>query len=389
MLGSVIEALVRFARVVSDADGAEDVLGRLAHALHEHVCPDGVAVYALGDEGKLRLAAERGLGEAARLEVDVDDIETLAEKLCSVSASQHVAHVSRPLVARAGLYGYVVMLHTSPRPDTSFALADGFIDLAAVALSTASHVNQLERQFAELREQQELLARSEKLRALGQMAAGVSHDLRNILNPLSLHLQVISMALERRNIDDAKESVDEMKGVLQRGLQTVERLRGFSRQNKDTKKELVELDRLAREALSIGKTRAASDGRRVPRIREELGSSPATLGVSSEIVSALVNLIVNAIDAMAEKGGTLTIRSGGDDAESWVEVADDGPGMSPDIAKLIFDPFFTTKGQEGTGLGLAMVREIAQRHGGTVTVDTEEGRGATFRFSIPGLLPQT
>jgi signal transduction histidine kinase len=225
------------------------------------------------------------------------------------------------------------------------------------------------------------MARTEKLRALGQMAAGISHDLKNILNPLSLHLQFVARSLDRGQVDDAKESVGEMRQSLQRGVQTLERLRSFSRQSNDEKTERLPLDPLAREAVAIGKSRAASGSGRLPKIVEELGDPPPVNVIASEIVAALVNLVVNAIDAGA---GTITLRSGTEEGGSWVEVADDGPGMPPEVAKRVFEPFFTTKGEEGTGLGLAMVYATMQRHGGSVSVDTAPGKGTRFRFHFPG-----
>jgi signal transduction histidine kinase len=98
-------------------------------------------------------------------------------------------------------------------------------------------------------------------------------------------------------------------------------------------------------------------------------------------VSALVNLIVNAIEAM--NGGTITLRTGVGDDGVWVQVSDNGPGMPPDVERRIFEPFFTTKGSEGTGLGLAMVYACMQRQGGTVKVETAEGKGTTFTLSFP------
>lgn len=380
-----IAALGKFARVVSDAAAVADVLAYLADALFEHVSPDGVAVYALENDGKLRLAAARGVDRAqAAVEVDLDDVGELPARVRNAAGPSFVAHVNRPLVAAASLYGDVVLLSKDVTPP-DLALADGLIDLAAVALGTAAHVAQLERQFEELRAQQEILARTEKLRALGQMAAGISHDLKNILNPLSLHLQVVSRSLERGKLDDAKESVLEMKQSLQRGLQTLERLRSFSRQSKEEKTELVGLDDLAREAVAIGKSRASSGSSRVPSIVEDLHGPPPVNAVGSEIVAALVNLVVNAIDAGA---GTITLRSGTDDvSRSWVEIADDGPGMAPDVAKRIFEPFFTTKGVDGTGLGLAMVYATMKRLDGTVSVETAEGKGTSFRLLFPRAAP--
>jgi len=279
-------------------------------------------------------------------------------------------------------------------------VGEGLIDLAALALENDAHVAQLERQYAELHAQQEMLIRTEKLRALGQMAAGVSHDVRNILNPLSLHIQLITRGIDRGQLQDAKESAVEMKQVLQRGLQTLDRLRDFSRQNNEGKSELVEVDTLVREAVAIGKARAASRGN-LPRIQDDgLSGPPPVMAISSEIVSAVVNLIVNAIDALASAAkaaaatgggppssggatGTITLRSGEDDKGVWIEVADDGPGMPPEVANRVFEPFFTTKGEEGTGLGLAMVYATMQRHGGSVTIDTKQGKGTTFRLSLP------
>ncbi len=376
-----IDALVRFARVVSDADGASDVLAVLADALHTHVCEDGVAVYALGPNGTLALAAERGLGDVAKIAIELDEMASLGDRVRACCGPGFRNHVARPLVAGGNLFGAVVLLYRDdegPEP-RKLSLAEGLIDLAAIALGEAAHVEQLERQFAELRAQQEMLARTEKLRALGQMAAGISHDLKNILNPLSLHIQLITRSLDRGNVEDAKESAVEMKQVLQRGVQTLERLREFSRQEKEAKTELVDLDRLAREAAAIGKSRSTSGGR-VLRIHEELGAPAHVMAVSGEVVSALVNLVVNAVDAGAS---SITLRSGQDAGGSWVEVADDGPGMPPEVAKRVFEPFFTTKGAEGTGLGLSMVYATMQRHGGAVTLDSKQGDGTTFRLWFP------
>jgi signal transduction histidine kinase len=202
------------------------------------------------------------------------------------------------------------------------------------------------------------------------------------LNPLSLHLQVADRAIVRGDTAEARESVAEMKQVVVRGVETVERLRAYSRQTKETKTELVELDRLVREAAGIAKPRMAATGH-VLQIVEELGAPEPVMAVAGEVVSALVNLVVNAIDAAGTKGKTLTLRSGESDGGSFVEIEDDGPGMSSDVEKRVFEPFFTTKGTEGTGLGLAMVYATVQRYGGNITLDTVPGRGTRFRLWFP------
>ncbi|MBK9266220.1 MAG: response regulator [Polyangiaceae bacterium] len=253
--------------------------------------------------------------------------------------------------------------------------------LGRLAAAVERELNEHEQRIAR-RKAEDLLARTEKTRAIGQMAAGVTHDLVNILNPLSLHLQVLSRAIDRGRTDEAKESIAEMKQVLECGMQTLVRLRNYSRQTAEARAELVDLDRLVRQAAEIAKPRMAARGRLL-RIREELGGPPGFWGHSGDIVSALVNLIVNAIDALAEGGGSITLRTGQTGGQAWVQVADDGPGMPTDVEKRVFEPFFTTKGDEGTGLGLAMVHACMERHGGSVKLETAPGKGTTFTLSFP------
>src|SRR5581483_9315200 len=167
-----------------------------------------------------------------------------------------------------------------------------------------------------------------------------SHDLKNILNPLSLHLQFIERAIDKGDTADVKESIVEMKQVVLRGVQTVERLREYSRQSPDSRAEPVNLDKLVHEAAEIARPRMSARGGRLGKIKEELGSPPLVTGRSGEIVSALVNLVVNAIDAMPS-GGTITLRTGQTESGSWVAVQDDGPGMPPEIERRVFEPFFT------------------------------------------------
>ncbi len=386
-----IDVLIRFARLVSDASEGAEVLPLLADALLEHVPAAGVAVVEISSTGEGRLAVARGVPPSVHdVRVDVDAIgEELGEQLLAATEGTFTEEQTRPLVAGGSLFGAVVIFFDAQRPVTpeGMQLADGLVDLAAIALGNASALAKLEQSHAELAASQEMLARSEKLRALGQMAAGVSHDLKNILNPLSLHLQFIERSIDKGKIPDAKESCTEMKQVLVRGVQTLERLREYSRQSKESKTELVDLDRLAREAAEIARPRMAAVGGRGVRINQELTGPPQVMAISGEVVSALVNLVVNAIDALAGNGGTVTLRSGESNGGSFVSVEDDGPGMPKDVETRVFEPFFTTKGAEGTGLGLAMVYACMQRHGGTVSLETQPGQGTRFTLWFPGGAP--
>lgn len=380
-----IDVLVRFARLVSDAATSAEILPLLADAIHENVGAGGVCIVEIGATGGARFAAARGLPPAAlALALDPDEMgEELGRAVSKACEGTFTRAETRPLVAGGNLFGAVVMLFEDAPPKTgSLRLAEGLVDLAAITLGEAAQMQKLEKSLEDLRASQDVLSRTEKLRALGQMAAGVSHDLKNILNPLSLHLQVADRAILRGNTEEARESIVEMKQVVVRGVETLERLRAYSRQTKESKTELLDLDRLAREAAGIAKPRMAATGH-VLRIVEDLHAPPSVMGASGEVVSALVNLVVNAIDAAGTTGKQITLRSGEEAGGSFVEVEDDGPGMPPEVEKRVFEPFFTTKGAEGTGLGLAMVYATVQRYGGNVTLDTALGRGTRFRLWFP------
>jgi signal transduction histidine kinase len=377
-----LEALTRFARFASEAGTGSAILPLLADALVTHVGADAVAIVEIREGGVALVPSPHLAKGLETFAIDPNAIgEELDQQLKAACDERFPFVQSHPLVSGGGLFGSVLMFFRREPPAERRPLAEGLIDLAAVTLASASKLQQLVRSHAELRASQDALARSEKLRALGQMAAGVSHDLKNILNPLSLQLQLVERSIDRDLMADAKETLGDMKRVLLRGVQTVERLRDYSRQSLESRAEEVDLNYLAHEAGEIARPRMAARGGRACRLVEELGAPPTVKGRSADIVNALVNLVVNAIEAM--NGGTIVLRTGASDDTGWVQVSDDGPGMPPEVEKRIFEPFFTTKGEEGTGLGLAMVYACMQRHGGNVKVETAEGKGTTFTLSFP------
>ncbi len=246
------------------------------------------------------------------------------------------------------------------------------------------------RMRAELARSEELLLRSEKLRALGEMAAGISHDLKNLLNPLSLHIQLIERAIAKGQAGNALESLREMRSILDRGVATVEQLRDYGKVSPESRHVPVELARLVREARSISHPRMVTRGAGRHRVVDRLASDVVVNANAGEVVTAIVNLIVNAVDAMPT-GGTITLEAAEEDREiegcvvraAVVRVRDDGPGMGPELRAHIFEPFFTTKGLDGTGMGLAMVRACMERHGGFVELATALGEGTTFTLVFP------
>jgi signal transduction histidine kinase len=379
---SWMQLLVRSSRLVSEADDPAQILRLLVDVMVGQVGARSAAVLTVSEGDRLRVDASAGLPaglEAWETEPDLIGPE-LGAALLAVAGKGFAGAYTIPLVASADLYGVLVLLTGADQPlgDDNLALASGLADLAATALGKAAQYAALAQSFAQLRASKEALARAEKLRALGQMAAGVSHDLKNILNPLHLQLQLLHRRLPP-GAQAAEEIVERMEEVVKYGVDVVERLREFSRQDPEAIAEPVRLERVLETAMELC-------GPRLPvgthiELRREPGETPPVLARRSELVTAVVNLVFNAIEAMPA-GGSIVVRTGAESSGGWIEVADDGPGMPPEIERRIFEPFFTTKDQ-GTGLGLAMVYAFVHRHSGELTVDTAPGRGTRLRLWFP------
>jgi hypothetical protein len=223
------------------------------------------------------------------------------------------------------------------------------------------------------------LVRAEKLRALGQMAAGIAHDFKNLLNPLALHVEVMERALRRAGVE-RPDSIGVIRDIIQRGVETIDRLRTFSRLEPESIADYIDPARLASDAVELARPRLADH----PAVQLEQAIAPTGLvrGHATDVVAALVNLIVNAIEACGDRG-TITVVTGMDDTSAWIEIVDDGPGMSPEVQARMFEPFFSTKGAQGTGLGLANVFATLQRHGGEIAVESAPGRGSKFTVHLP------
>jgi len=389
-----LAVLSRFGELLSGGAEPGVIFRELTRAAVEHLGARAAVAVGIGEDGSARIVASENVPE----EIpgfpgeDTDAIgPELGDELLRAciadrpdSPCRDAFPVVVPLTSGGGLFGSVIYVFPKDKvlDDFELAFAHALAGLTASGLNTAARYTELAKGYAELRASREVLERSQKLRALGEMAAGVSHDLKNILNPLALHLQFLQRAIPKDNID-ALDSVLEMRRVLQRGLETIERLRDFSRQAPAGRVETTDLNRICHEALEICRPRTRSKHDLHYTLVERFGTPPTVTLQASEAVAAVVNLIVNAIDAMAT-GGTVTVSTGTtEEGNAFLTVADNGPGMSPEIEHRVFEPFFTTKGQEGTGLGLAMVYAFVQRHRGRIALKTAPGEGAAFTLTFP------
>ena len=225
---------------------------------------------------------------------------------------------------------------------------------------------------------QKQVSQMQKMEAIGNLAGGIAHDFNNLLQALLTHAQWLQAnAADEQTVRD---EAAELEQYVARGASLTRQLLLFSRQELATPEHL--------DLNQVGQAAADMLRRVVPAniaFELELSDAPVTVRADRrQLEQVLMNLVVNASDAMPE-GGRLVIRSGRDAAgSSWLEVEDSGQGIPEAIRARIFEPFFTSKGAgKGTGLGLSVVHGIVAQHGGRVDLDTQEGRGSTFRVILP------
>lgn len=385
----IIGVLVRFSELLSGVVEPKPVMRALVEAAIEYAGARAAAVVEILPDGSTHIGAATNLPERIDGFPPEDALEpTLGDDLLRACPTLEVCRdaqtIVAPLASGGGLYGSIVYVYPKSRAldDFDHSLAHALAGLAASGLNSAARYAELARNYAELRAQREALVGNEKLRALGEMAAGVSHDLKNIINPLSLHLQFLRRAIPKTD-EDSQQSIVEMQGILKRGLETIERLRDYSRQAPGGRAEICDLRDLARESIEIAKPRTRTKHDVHFTIVPLLEEPPPVKLSAGEAIAAIVNLIVNAIDAM-ETGGKIEIATGRTpEGDGFLRVSDNGPGMAEDVRAKVFDPFFTTKGKAGTGLGLSTVFSFVQRHHGRITLESAPGEGATFTMVFP------
>lgn len=251
----------------------------------------------------------------------------------------------------------------------------------------AERTHELEQALAELRETQRQIVQQERLRAFGEMAGGVVHDFNNAL--MSVVGYSDWLLKEPAMLDDKKtvrEYLEIIRASGNEASQVIGRLRDFYRSREDGEvHELVDINKLMEEMVPLTqpkwKDEALASGRIITLVLD-LEKLPLISANPIELREVGANLIFNAVDAMPN-GGTITLRTRHTEDTVMIEFADTGTGMSREVRDRCLEPFFTTKGDNGTGLGLSIVFGIIKRHEGTLDIESEEGKGVTFRVRLP------
>jgi signal transduction histidine kinase len=284
--------------------------------------------------------------------------------------------------------GIVVHRHSSP-----IYAADGSPSGRVEIYSDITARRELEREIIDrnsdlarlnrqLREAQEQLLQSERLRTLGEMAAGIAHDINNVLGIILGNVQLAKRKIEPESA--VAECIGAIELAARDAAETVRRLREIGKPADKSRHELVELGSIVNDVLSgavpAWEERGLCAGQM--DIRVDIQPGCIVRGDATEIREAFANVLLNAVQA-SSAGGAIDVRSGHSDGGIDLVVRDHGTGMSKETKERLFDPFFTTRGAQGTGLGMSMVDAIMIRHGGRISVESAEGVGTTITLRFP------
>ncbi len=266
--------------------------------------------------------------------------------------------------------------------------AKAFDEIAKLNESLEARV---EDRTQELRETQNQLMQSEKMSSLGQLVAGVAHELNNPIGFVHANLQLLDEYVDKLvRAEHGEGDADQIRGAItklltrsregtERVKQIVQDLRTFSRMDQ-AESQIADLHEEIDRTLALMEPRLKN---RVTVIRE-YGEIPEVRCYPGQLNQVFLNLLMNGCDAIGNDGGSITITTERSDLGVRLEFKDDGPGIPLDVQSRIFDPFFTTKEVgKGTGLGLSLSHGIIERHGGRFLVYSEPGGGASFVIDLP------
>jgi len=288
---------------------------------------------------------------------------------------------------------------------TLVALVVDNANLHSEQLDRIERLSQLNQEMRAMNEQlqatQQQLLQSEKMASIGQLAAGVAHEINNPVGYVYSNLgtlqgyvgELLEVVRHLRgkgegpgpacDVEFMEEDIPQLMSETREGLDRVKKivqdLKDFSRIDKSDDWEDANLVKGLESTLNI----VQNEIKYKATVVKELAPLPDVPCLPTQLNQVFMNLLVNAAQAIASKG-TITLRSGFDDARVWVEIGDDGCGMSAEVQGRIFEPFFTTKPVgKGTGLGLSVSYSIVRKHNGNIELDSAPGKGTTFRVVLP------
>ena len=358
------EAAAEIARVVLRDPSIEHAAQELLRVLDE-VAPSAAWALAVEQtaEAGFRIVATRGEVPA------LATVTTLGEDAANVPGDWEAI---LPLIARDHAVGLLAVGRAAGAAPRRIATVTRLLPSLALALQTI-RLREEDRHLAEQMRQ------SEKLAAVGELVAGVAHEVNNPLAGISAFAQILQ---EEQLTPEQREAVEMIKREADRAVAVIRDLLTFARKS-GPRSVVVDVNTLLQQTL-----RLRQYGLRTAGVETILHLDPhlhALHGDDRQLQQVFLNLIVNAEHAMANRQHrTLRLRTANAGSRVVIEVSDNGVGMSSEVQSRIFEPFFTTKGEgKGTGLGLSVSYGIVHSHGGTITVESAPEAGSTFRVTFP------
>lgn len=308
---------------------------------------------------------------------------------CKLAAAGVGSLVVHPLREDHKCLGWLIVGRTSTQ---AFSPGDQeflrhLCEHTALAFRQKQLFHDLQKAYDTLRKTRDEVMRQERLRALGQMASGIVHDINNALSPIVGYTDL----LLERGFDLGSEKTSKYLSIIRTAagdiVDVITRMRSFYRCQEEGRKLLpVDVNQIVVQAVELTRPRwkdIAQHSGKVIHISTDLGDDDTIVqGVESELREAVINLIINSVDALPE-GGSIRLRTARTDGRILLQVSDTGIGMDEKAQSQCLEPFFSTKGDKGTGLGLAMVYGTTQRHNGTLDIQSEPDEGTTISISLP------
>jgi signal transduction histidine kinase/ActR/RegA family two-component response regulator len=408
-LRRAVSAVVAIAQGARRSQGLAAVFGTVADELRTITECDGVALAVPDEEGRLLfrhfdpdepwngLPPGSALSSAVLEELPADGVSPLRLSLDAATEPFTWGLVSMgarsalvvPLVLAEGSRGALLLV--SPRPAAFPPSEADVVRALAGHLAAALEAEQLRLRLQsaseELERTRDQLVRSERLRMAGELASGVAHEFNNVLGAILGRAQLLRRQSQEGQLTPAalESALDVVEVVAQDGADTVRRLREFSIGGDPMAFEVVDLERLAKDAVEFTRPRweheMQAEGKAV-RVRVETEPGVWVEGRPSELREVFTNLLLNAVDALP-RGGEIVVRGRPAGDEVTISVEDDGIGMDASTKSRVFDPFFTTKGDKGTGLGLTMVYGIVARHRGRIAIESSPESGTRITMTFP------
>ncbi|MGB7629442.1 MAG: response regulator, partial [Candidatus Deferrimicrobium sp.] len=313
---------------------------------------------------------------------DVESDPRINRPLESTSSDSFISApivISIPILSREKVLGVINVTNRrsgAPLEEEDMAFLYSLAGQAAVAIERARHFEDLQKAYQSLKDTQTHLIESERLNAVGQLAAGVAHDFNNLLTGLLGQAELLKMDLvgSPPAIEASLKRAELLETIALQGAAAVRRMQDFTRIRKDAPSGAVDLNIVMRNAVEVtqGKWKDECLARGVEvNVRMEPGKIPLTEGNDSELTQVVSNLIFNAVEAL-RGGGEIVLATRSDGKDIRLSVTDNGVGMPAEVQQRVFQPFFSTK-ELGQGLGMSVIYGIVARHRGEITIHSEEG----------------